>query len=86
MYTTIMESAPKRPSPLWFWGPDSITVVYVEILGIYTVYLLVFRTAGLVYVPQNIASLGLPSGLGFRGVIYSPSCRPAMLQNYSALS
>ena len=64
MYTTIMESAPKRPSPLWFWGPNSITVVYVEFLGIYTVYLVVFRTAGLVYVPPKYCKPG--SAFGFR--------------------
>ena len=31
IYTTIMELAPKRPSPLWFWGPNSIIVVYMGI-------------------------------------------------------
>ena len=24
---------PKRPSPLWFWGPNSIIVVYMDPLG-----------------------------------------------------
>ena len=33
IYTTIMELAPKRPSPLWFWGPNSIIVVYMDPLG-----------------------------------------------------
>ena len=33
IYTTIMESGPKRPSPLWFWGPNSIMVVYMDPLG-----------------------------------------------------
>ena len=28
-----MELAPKRPSPLWFWGPNSIIVVYMDPLG-----------------------------------------------------
>ena len=22
IYTTTMELSPKRPSPLWFWGPN----------------------------------------------------------------
>ena len=29
----IMELGTKRPSPLWFWGPNSIMVVYVDPLG-----------------------------------------------------
>ena len=33
IYTTIMELGPKRPSPLWFWGPNSIMVVYMDPLG-----------------------------------------------------
>ena len=33
IYTTIMELVPKRPSPLWFWGPNSIMVVYMDPLG-----------------------------------------------------
>ena len=33
IYTTIMELGPKRPSPLWFWGPNSILVVYMDPLG-----------------------------------------------------
>ena len=33
IYTTIMELAPKRPSPLWFWGPNSIIIVYMDPLG-----------------------------------------------------
>ena len=33
IYTTIMELGPKRPSPLWFWGPNPIIVVYVDPLG-----------------------------------------------------
>ena len=28
-----MELAPKRPSPLWFWGPNSIIAVYMDPLG-----------------------------------------------------
>ena len=28
-----MELAPKRPSPLWFWEPNSIIVVYMDPLG-----------------------------------------------------
>ena len=28
-----MELGPKRPSPLWFWGPNSILVVYMDPLG-----------------------------------------------------
>ena len=28
-----MELGPKRPSPLWFWGPNSITVVYMDPVG-----------------------------------------------------
>ena len=32
-YTTIMESGPKRPSPLWFLGRNSIMVVYMDPLG-----------------------------------------------------
>ena len=33
IYTTIMELGPKRPSPLWFLGPNSIVVVYMDPLG-----------------------------------------------------
>ena len=33
IYTTILELAPKRPSPLWFWGSNSIIVVYMDPLG-----------------------------------------------------
>ena len=28
IYTTIMELGPKRPSPLWFWGPDCIWTLW----------------------------------------------------------
>ena len=28
-----MELGPKRPSLLWFWGPNSIMVVYMDPLG-----------------------------------------------------
>ena len=34
MYTTIMELGPKRPSLLWFWGPNSKIVVFMDPLGI----------------------------------------------------
>ena len=30
IYTTIMELGPKRPFILWFWGPNSIMVVYMD--------------------------------------------------------
>ena len=33
IYTTIMELGPKRPSPLWVLGPNSIVVVYMYPLG-----------------------------------------------------
>ena len=33
IYTTIMELGPKRPSPLWLLGPNSIRVVYMDPLG-----------------------------------------------------
>ena len=33
IYTTIMDLGPKRPSLLWFWGPNSIIVVYVDPFG-----------------------------------------------------
>ena len=33
-YTTIVELGPKRPSLLWFRGPNSIMVVYVDPLGV----------------------------------------------------
>ena len=33
IYTTIMELGPKRPSPLWFLGRNSIIVVYMNPLG-----------------------------------------------------
>ena len=36
IYTTIMELGPKRPFLLWFWGPNSIMVVYVDPLGSFT--------------------------------------------------
>ena len=32
-YTTILESGTKKPSPLWFWGSNSIIVVYMDPLG-----------------------------------------------------
>ena len=28
-----MELSPKRPSLVWFWGPNSIMVVYMDPLG-----------------------------------------------------
>ena len=28
-----MELGPKRPSLLWYWGPNSIVVVYMDRLG-----------------------------------------------------
>ena len=31
IYTTTMDLGPKRPSLLWFWGPRSIMVVYMDI-------------------------------------------------------
>ena len=34
IYTTIMELGPKRPSPLWFWGPNSTIVGYMDPLGL----------------------------------------------------
>ena len=34
IYTTIMELGSKRPSPLWFSGPNSIIVVYMDPLGL----------------------------------------------------
>ena len=33
IYTTTMQLGPKRPSPLWFWGPNSIIVRYMDPLG-----------------------------------------------------
>ena len=30
----IMELGPKRPSPLWFWGPISILVVWMDPSGV----------------------------------------------------
>ena len=33
IYTTIMELGPKRPSPSWLWGLNSIIVVYMDPLG-----------------------------------------------------
>ena len=33
IYTTIMELGRRRPSPLWFWEPNSIVVVYMDPLG-----------------------------------------------------
>ena len=30
IYTTIMELGPKRPFILWFWGPNTIIVVYMD--------------------------------------------------------
>ena len=33
MHATVMEFALKRPSPLWFLGPNSIIVVYMDPLG-----------------------------------------------------
>ena len=33
IYTTIMELGLKRPSLLWFWGPNSIMAVYMDPLG-----------------------------------------------------
>ena len=39
-----MELGPKRPSPLWFLGPNSIIVVYMDALGV--VYGCRFRARG----------------------------------------
>ena len=33
IYTTMMELGTKRPSLVWFWGPNSIMVVYMDPLG-----------------------------------------------------
>ena len=33
IYTTGMELGTERPSLLWFWGPNSIMVVYMDPLG-----------------------------------------------------
>ena len=33
IYTPIMGLGPKRPSPLWFSGPNFIIVVYMDPLG-----------------------------------------------------
>ena len=33
MHSTIMELGTERPSPLWFFGPKSIMVVYMDPLG-----------------------------------------------------
>ena len=33
IYTTIMELGPRRPSLLWFEGPGSMVVVYMDPLG-----------------------------------------------------
>ena len=33
IYTTIMEFGTERPSLLWFWGPNSTMVVYMDPLG-----------------------------------------------------
>ena len=33
IYTAIMELGPGRPFPLWFWGPSSIIVVFMDPLG-----------------------------------------------------
>ena len=33
IYTTIMELGLTRPSPVWFWGPNSMIVVYMDPLG-----------------------------------------------------
>ena len=61
----MMESGPKRPSPLRFWGPNSIIVVYMDPLG------RLFR----VKVGSRVEGLGLDArlfgfvrraGLGFR--------------------
>ena len=40
-YTTIMELGPRRPSPLWFWGPNSIVVVYMDPLGYIYIYYII---------------------------------------------
>ena len=33
IYTTILELSPERPSPLWFWDPNSIIGIYIYIYG-----------------------------------------------------
>ena len=30
IYTTIMALGPRRPSPLWFWGTNSIITGYMD--------------------------------------------------------
>ena len=33
IYGTIMELGPKRPSLLWFWDPNSIVGLFMDLLG-----------------------------------------------------
>ena len=40
IYTTSMELGPRRPSPLWLSGPDSIMVVHMDPPGILSVRIL----------------------------------------------
>ena len=37
-YTLFMELGPQKPSLFWFWGPNSIIVVYVGPSGEMEVY------------------------------------------------
>ena len=48
-----MELGPKRPSPLWFGGPNSIIVVYRDPLGIVKNISTSGQTTRTVHAPSN---------------------------------
>ena len=56
IYATIMELGPKRPSPWWFFGPNSIIVVCMDPLG-----------SGIQDLPGFTGQNRKSDSLGFRG-------------------
>ena len=62
-----MELGPKRQSPLWFWGPNSIIVVYMDPLGKH-------RQVNLVFIPTLLHAVTLCLRfrvLGFRAYLWA---------------
>ena len=73
-YTTIMELSPKRPSPLWPWGPNSTIVVYMEPLGYTTGKL--WRRMAQSFLLSSCRFLGSPQPPG-RGEGVNPAASDA---------
>ena len=66
IYTTTMELSPKRPSPLWSWGPNSIIVVYMDPLE----YLAPFRISVRFIVPGLGLRVTVTIGVAGRDLVW----------------